>query len=72
MIIKGKFLLIEIIDGNRFFYVVSTNTLESTFVKLYFLNNYNNNFFQLVKMNIHLIKFLKLINMFLEPKNCFI
>ena len=42
-------LLIEIIDGNRFFYVVSTDTLESTFVKLYFLNNNNNNLFQLIK-----------------------
>ena len=42
-------LLIEIIDGNRFFYVVSPDTLESTFVKLYFLNNNNNNLFQLIK-----------------------
>ena len=42
-------LLIEIIDKNRFFYVVSPDTLESTFVKLYFLNNNNNNLFQLIK-----------------------
>ena len=42
-------LLIDIIDGNRFFYLVSPETLESTFTKLYFLNNYNNNLFKLVK-----------------------
>ena len=42
-------LLIEIIDGNRFFYVVSIDTLKSTFVNLYFLNNHNNNLFQLIK-----------------------
>ena len=47
---KGQVsLLIDIIDEKRFFYVVSPNTLESTFTKLYFLNNNNNNFFQLVK-----------------------
>ena len=42
-------LLIDIINGRRFFYVISPNTLKSTFAKLYFLNNNNNNFFQLVK-----------------------
>ena len=50
MIIVGQVsLLIDIINGNRFFYVVSPDTLESTFVKLYFLNNNNNNLFQLIK-----------------------
>ncbi len=42
-------LLIDIIGENRFFYVVSPDTLESTFTKLYFLNNNDNDLFQLVK-----------------------
>ena len=47
---KGQVsLLIDIINGKRFFYVVSPDTLRSTFTKLYFLNNNNNNYFQLVK-----------------------
>ena len=47
---KGQVsLLIDIINGKRFFYVVSPDTLKSTFTKLYFLNNNNNNYFQLVK-----------------------
>ena len=53
-------LLIEIIDGNRFFYVVSTDTLESTFVKLYFLNNNNNNLFQLIKDDYPTYKIFKI------------
>jgi dolichyl-diphosphooligosaccharide--protein glycosyltransferase len=47
---KGQVsLLIDIINEKRFFYVVSPDTLRSTFTKLYFLNNNNNNYFQLVK-----------------------
>ena len=47
---KGQVsLLIDIINGKRFFYVVSPDTLRSTFTNLYFLNNINNNYFQLVK-----------------------
>ena len=53
-------LLIEIIDGNRFFYVVSPDTLESTFVKLYFLNNNNNNLFQLIKDDYPTYKIFKI------------
>ncbi len=53
-------LLIDIINGRRFFYVISPNTLKSTFAKLYFLNNNNNNFFQLVKDEYPLYKIFKI------------
>ncbi len=47
---NGQFsLLIDIVNENRFFYVISPNTLESTFTKLFFLNTYNNNLFQLIE-----------------------
>ncbi|MDA9735017.1 dolichyl-diphosphooligosaccharide--protein glycosyltransferase subunit STT3 [SAR116 cluster bacterium] len=47
---KGQVsLLIDIINEKRFFYVVSPDTLRSTFTKLYFLNNNNSDYFQLVK-----------------------
>ena len=42
-------LLIEIVGNNRNFYVVNPKTLESTFSKLFFLDQVNNKFFKLVK-----------------------
>ena len=42
-------LLIEIVGNERFFYVVSPETLESNFSKLFLLNISKNKFFTLVK-----------------------
>ena len=58
---KGQVsLLIDIINGKRFFYVVRPDTLESTFTKLYFLNNNNNNLFQLIKNDYPTYKIFKI------------
>ena len=58
---KGQVsLLIDIINEKRFFYVVSPNTLRSTFTKLYFLNNNNSNYFQLVKDRYPFYKIFKI------------
>ena len=42
-------LLIDIVENNRFFYVVSPETLESTFTQLFLLNLPKNKFFSLIK-----------------------
>ena len=42
-------LLIEIVGDARYFYVVNPKTLETTFSKLFFLNDVNHNYFKLVK-----------------------
>ena len=47
---KGRSsLLIDIVNGQRYFYVVHPNTLNSTFSNLFFLNLPKNNMFTLVK-----------------------
>ena len=47
---KGKTsMLIDIVDGKRFFYVVHPDTLNSTFSNLFFLNLPKNNMFSLVE-----------------------
>ena len=42
-------LLIDIVENNRSFYVVSPKTLESTFTQLFLLNLPKNKFFSLIK-----------------------
>ena len=42
-------LLIDIVENNRSFYVVSPETLESTFTQLFLLNLPKNKFFSLIK-----------------------
>ena len=47
---KGRSsLLIDIVNGQRYFYVVHPNTLNSTFSNLFFLNLPKSNMFTLVK-----------------------
>ena len=47
---KGQFsMIIEILDNKRFFYIVTPETLKSTFSKLFFQGLNDNNFFKLIQ-----------------------
>jgi len=47
---KGQFsMIIEILNNKRFFYIVTPETLDSTFSKLFFQGSNSGNFFKLVQ-----------------------
>ena len=53
-------LLIEIIGNKKYFYVIDSKTLKSTFSNLFFLNKTNNSYFKLVKDGYPLYRVFKI------------